>query len=250
MNFECFSSGSSLMHRADVRCKIISAFFFSLAVALCHTLFAPLFALLVAGVLLFLAQLPYMKVVRRLLMVNVFTLLFWLTLPFTVPGPLFMELGPLVISRPGVALATLITLKTNAIVLVVLALIATSGVASIGHGLAALKLPSRFCMLLLFTYRYIFVLHQEYQRLRRAALLRGFRPAMIMHTYRTYGNLVGMTLVKSWQRGVRVQQAMLLRGFQGRFYVLEGRRLAASDLALVALVFLSACGVVFMERIS
>ncbi len=247
MNLECFSTGSSILHRADVRLKMISAFIFSIVVALCHGLPAPLLALLVGGSLLLVARLPAMKVVRRLLMVNLFTLLFWLTLPLTVPGPPIMALGPLAISGPGVALALLITLKTNAIVLIFVALVATSGVADIGHGLAALRLPHRFCMLLLFTYRYIFVLHQEYQRLRRAALLRGFRPATTMHTYQTYGNLLGMTLVKSWQRGLRVQQAMVLRGFQGRFYVMEGQSMAVSDWILFGLVFLAAVGVAVME---
>ncbi len=226
---------------------MISAFFFSVVVALCHTLVAPLLALTVGGVLLLVAHLPAREVARRLLVVNLFTLVFWLTLPLTVPGEALMELGPLVITKPGVALAALITLKTNAIVLAFIALVATSRLADIGHGLAALKVPSRFCMLLLFTYRYIFVLQLEYQRLRRAALLRGFRPATTIHTYRTYGNLLGMTLVKSWQRGVRIQQAMVLRGFQGRFYVLEGRRLAASDWILSALVLFAAAAVALME---
>ncbi len=247
MNLECFSSGTSVLHRADVRLKMLGAFCFSVVVALCHSLSAPLLALLFGSVLLLAAHLPALKVARRLLVVNLFSLLFWLTLPLTVAGPALVELGPLLISRPGVTLALLITLKTNAIVLAFVALVATSGMADIGHGLAALKLPNRFCMLLLFTYRYIFVLYQEFQRLRRAALLRGFRPATTMHTYRTYGNLLGMTLVKSWQRGVRVQQAMVLRGFQGRFYILEARRLSLFDWALLALVLAGALAVAVME---
>lgn len=247
MNLECFSSGSSPLHRADVRLKMIGAFLLSVTVALCYSLPAPLLALGVALLLLWSTRLPLLKVGRRLLVVNLFTLLFWLTLPFTVPGPSVLEVGPLVVSGAGIALAALITVKTNAIVLTFIALVATSGVADIGHGLAGLKVPPRFCMLLLFTYRYIFVLQQEYQRLRRAALLRGFRPATTMHTYRTYGNLLGMTLVKSWQRGRRVQQAMELRGFQGCFYVLEGRPLAAADWGLLALVSAAALGVASME---
>ncbi|MEN8256632.1 MAG: cobalt ECF transporter T component CbiQ [Thermodesulfobacteriota bacterium] len=250
MNLECFSAGASILHRVDVRLKLISAFFFSVVVALCHSLRAPLIALLVAAVFVFVARLPMLKVVRRLFMVNLFTLLFWLTLPLTVPGELLIKLGPLVISRPGVDLAGLITLKTNAIVLAFLALVATSGVADIGHALASLKLPNRFCMLLLFTYRYIFVLQQEYQRLRRAALLRGFKPMTSMHTYQTYGNLLGMTLVKSWQRGIRVQQAMVLRGFQGKFYTLESRSPMAADWSLFALIFLVAVGIALMESLS
>lgn len=247
MDLECFTSGDSIFHRTDVRLKMIAAFLFSVVVALCQTLPGPFVALMIAVVMLLAARLPLVKVARRLMVVNLFTLVFWLTLPFTAPGPSVTLFGPLAISRSGVALAALITLKTNAIVLAFLALVATSGVAEIGHGLAALKLPNRFCLLLLFTYRYIFVLQQEYQRLRRAALLRGFRPATTMHTYQTYGNLMGMTLVKSWQRGKRIQQAMVLRGFQGRFYVMECRRLLVSDWGLFVFVFVGALGVAFAE---
>jgi cobalt/nickel transport system permease protein len=247
MNLETFSVGSSVLHRAEVRLKMMAALVFSVVVALCHSLAAPLLALVLAGVLLLAARLPLMAVLRRLTLINLFGLLFWLTLPLTVPGPVLASLGPFAISRPGVDLALVITLKTNALVLVFVALVATSGMAAIGHGLAGLGLPNRFCMLLLFTYRYIFVLSQEFQRLRRAALLRGFRPATTLHTYRTYGNLLGMTLVKGWQRGVRVQQAMALRGFQGRFYLLEATRPGAADWALMALVVFGTVAVAMVE---
>ena len=57
------------------------------------------------------------------------------------------------------------------IILFFISLLATSTVARLGHGLQALRLSARLCMLLLFSYRYIFVIHQEFKRLHRAAKL-------------------------------------------------------------------------------
>jgi cobalt/nickel transport system permease protein len=51
--------------------------------------------------------------------------------------------------------------------------------------------------------------------------VRAFRPRMDRHTYRTYGYLVGMLLVRSLERSERIVAAMKCRGFRGRFYLLE-----------------------------
>ena len=51
--------------------------------------------------------------------------------------------------------------------------------------------------------------------------LRGFRPRMDRHTYRAYGYLVGMLLVRSLDRSDRIVAAMKCRGFRGRFYLLD-----------------------------
>jgi cobalt/nickel transport system permease protein len=71
------------------------------------------------------------------------------------------------------------------------------------------------------TYRYIFVIEQEYKRLLRAAKIRGFQPGTNLNTYRTYSYVIGMLFVRSAARAERVHQAMLCRGFKGKFYSLQ-----------------------------
>ncbi|WP_457574822.1 cobalt ECF transporter T component CbiQ [Desulfolithobacter sp.] len=233
MTFEQFSQGDSLLHRTDTRVKLISTMALTLVLALCHSFAAAGTGLVLGLVLLWMARLPYRQVAWRLLVVNSFIGLLWLSLPLTYPGdPL--SLGPLRLSRQGLELVCLITLKTNGIILLFLSLLATSTVAQLGHGLGQLRMPEKLCLLLLFSYRYIFVISQEYQRLLRAARLRCFEPGTNLHTYRTYGHLFGMTLVKSWNRAQRVTQAMILRGFRGRFYLLENRELQRRDLVFLA----------------
>lgn len=56
------------------------------------------------------------------------------------------------------------------------------------------------------------------QAARRGAAAR-VRAKTNMHTYRTFGNMLGMVFVHSFDRSVRVYEAMILRGFSGRFSV-------------------------------
>mgnify|MGYP002228685902 CR=1 FL=1 len=64
--------------------------------------------------------------------------------------------------------------------------------------------------LFLFTYRYLHVIADEWHKLHGAARLRGFAPKTNMHTYRTFGNMLGMVFVHSFDRSVRVYEAMIL----------------------------------------
>ena len=93
--------------------------------------------------------------------------------------------------------------------------------ATLGYALNRLRVPDKIVHLLLMTYRYVFVLEQEYQRLMRAVKIRGFQPATNLHTYRTYAYVVGMLFVRAAERAERVQQAMLCRGFKRKFYCLQ-----------------------------
>ncbi|WP_419174689.1 cobalt ECF transporter T component CbiQ [Desulfosediminicola sp.] len=241
MIFEQFSQGNSLLHRTDTRVKLVSATALTLVLALTKSYQVASYGLVLATLLVFMARLNLKSVLLRLAVVNSFTIFLWLTLPLTYPGQAIATLGPLGISGAGVHMALLITLKTNGIVLLCIALLATSNIADIGHSLNRLHFPEKLCLLLLFSYRYVFLIHQEFQRLVRAARLRCFRPATNMHTYRTYGYLFGMTLVNSWHRAERVNQAMTLRGFHGRFYSLNEKSCSRSDLVfVVAMIFVAA----------
>lgn len=250
MDFERFCLGDSLLHRIDIRFKVVAALSLTLVIALCHCFYTGIGGLLTGMLLLILARLNLRHVLWRLLVVNSFTAFLWLTLPVTYPGDALYDLGPVILSRQGIELAALITIKANAIILIFISLVATSSVAELGHGLESLRVPNKLCLLLLFSYRYIFVVSQEYHRLLRAARLRCFRQGTNLHTYRTYAHLFGMTLVKSWNRSERVSQAMLLRGFHGRFYTLNDRIIAKGDLIFLVTIMLAVIGLGLIEIIN
>ena len=243
---ESFSEGASLAHRLDPRGKIVVAALFSILVAVTKNYAVAVAGLVLASVYLALARLPLKRVVVRLLVVNSFIFFLWLVLPFTYPGEAVWRFGPLTASRQGLIYAGLITIKSNAIIIALIALVATVPIVTLGQALHNLRLPDKLCHLLLFTYRYIYVFEQEYRRLVQAMKIRGFRPRTNLHTYRSYAYLAAMLLVRSFDRAERVFQAMLCRGFHGTFYSLKSfswqRRdrifLGASLLALLVLLCL------------
>jgi cobalt/nickel transport system permease protein len=118
-------------------------------------------------------------------------------------------------------MAATIALKGNAILLLMLVLLGSLDASTLGHALSHLYVPEKLTHLLLLSVRYLDVLHRESLRLRAAMKVRGFRPRMNRHTYRSYGHLVGMLLVRSFDRSERVAAAMKCRGFRGRFYLLD-----------------------------
>jgi cobalt/nickel transport system permease protein len=214
---EAFAEGASPLHRLDPRAKLAGAGALALALATARTPATAAAGLALGLVLLLLARLPLRAVLRRLLVVNGFTLFLAVLLPLTYDAGPYLSFSFLEVSQPGLRLAGLIALKTNAILCAVLALLSTSRVPELGRALRWWRVPGKLCWLLLFSYRYLFLIHEEYARLRRAAAMRCFVPRTGLHTYATYGNLLGMTLVRSWNRSRRVGQAMVLRGFAGEF---------------------------------
>jgi cobalt/nickel transport system permease protein len=235
---EGFSQGNSAVHRLDPRLKLITGFLFSAIVAVSSrwTAFIPA-SLLVLG-LLFLARLPLRKVFVRLAVVNGLILFLWFLLPFSVSGEIIWRLGPFAATRQGISLAALITVRSNIIVLAFLTLVSTTPVFALGYAMAELGIPDKLVQLFFFTYRYVHVIYEEYQRLMKALKIRGFRAKSNIHTYRTYAYLVGMLLVKSYERAERVREAMLCRGFNGRFYSLYEFSVAKADMFLTAILLL------------
>lgn len=180
---------------------------------------------------------PLIPLLRRLAVANFFILFIWLTVPLTMPGESMVDFGPLRLSREGFALALSVTVKCNAILLVFIALVADMSLPIVGWSLERLRVPDKLVFLFLFTCRYIHVIGEEWQRLQTAARLRGFVPSSSIHTYRTIGNMLGLTVVNSIDRSRRVYEAMLLRGFRGTFHTVAELKATSGDVFFSVLFF-------------
>jgi cobalt/nickel transport system permease protein len=187
------------------------------------------------------------KIIRRLAIVNVFILFFWAVLPLTYPGETVYALGPVRLHLAGILLAAQITIKSNAILMVLIALIATMTLATLGHTLSRLKVPEKLVFLLLLTYRYIFVIHQEYQKIIRSIKIRGFTPKTSLHTYKTYAYVVGMLLIRASERADRVYDAMRCRGFKGKYYSLTEFQADRKSWVFVTIFTACALAIIGME---
>ena len=246
---EPFASGNSPVHRLDPRIRLIAALVLTIPVALAHNMNSALVALGIGLIFITWAKLPRLIVLKRLLVVNTFIAFLWVFLPFTTPtsGLFTFEVGPFVASQEGISIALLITAKSNAIVLMLMALMGTIPVQDLGPAMQQLKTPNKLCHILVFTYRYIFVIYQEYTTMRRAMTARAFRPKTDSHTYKTYAWLVGMILVKSWDRAERVHGAMHCRGFKGKFYSLTKFQVTTKDFIFLGGCLLAMTCILYLE---
>ena len=233
----------------DPRVKFISGMPLVISIALLNGITGPAVALALGIALALLARLDAMKLMQRLLAVNAFIFMLWFFLPFTHAGQTAFSLGPLTATREGMAFALMITLKANAIALISIAVFGTSEAMSLAHALLHIKVPLKLVYLFFFFYRYLSVLHQEYTRLRCAMRLRSFRAkGTTIHTYRNIANLVGMLLVRSSERSVRIYNAMLCRGFKGHFPVSSHFHLHTPDLILGPLGIIITGGFLILWR--
>ena len=206
----------NFLKEMDPRLKIISGFLYSFIVAVEKKF---LFLIYLSALPLFLIIfLPDIKnLFKNLIPVNVFLLFLWILIPFTYPGEktsfFFLKL-----SEEGIRYCWMITLKANLIVITTTLLLSTSPFLHIIHALHHLKLPEKLVNLFYFFSRYIPVLNRETTRLRISMKARSFFPKTSIHTYKTYGNLVGMIILNSYNRAGKVYTAMKARSFSGTFW--------------------------------
>jgi len=224
-----FAEGDTLLHRLDPRVKIMCTVIFGVVIAVTYDarILAP--ALAFAVLLVSIARLRAVLVLKRLLIANFFIFFLWLTLPFTTPGRALVHVGPLALTLDGLGKALLITLKTNAILITCIALLNTSRLRDLAHAALHLRVPEKLVLILFFCVRYIEVILAEYHGLMQAMKSRAFVSKTGLRTYRAYAHLVGALLVRSYDRAGRIYQAMLSRGFEGKFRLFSHFRLRPVD---------------------
>jgi cobalt/nickel transport system permease protein len=215
---ERWSRGQSGLHRRDPRVKtaVLVVFLVVVATAQQHL------PLLAGGLLLYLgaglvwARLPLLPALGRAAIVLYFTAVFalisWLA------------------GDPGRAVALL--LKTYLSALAVLLLVSTTRVSLLLRGLEMVQVPRFLLMIVQFLYRYLFVISEEAQHMRKAALSRGggLRGAVARRErFRAAAGALAALFARSYGRAEEIHRAMLARGFAGDFRTLEAPHLHPAD---------------------
>ncbi|MFP4405370.1 cobalt ECF transporter T component CbiQ [Rhodosalinus sp.] len=231
----------------DPRMRIVVAATFAVVVVACTRIDTLALAFGLSVALLLASRLPLRRTLGRMAAMDGFILFMLVLLPFTVPGDAIFTLWGFTASWQGVLRAVEIALTANAVVLALLVLVGTMEPVTLGHALHALKMPERLVHLLMFSIRYIDTLREEYLRLRTAMKVRGFRPGTNWHTYRSFGYLVGMMLVRAVERSERVLGAMKCRGFSGRIVLLPRFRATRADAAFGFLAIVAASALLALE---
>jgi len=239
--------GSTILRRLDPRIKLLGVVTFSVVVATAQDISPLVFAVVLASIATIMSGISVRTLLGRVAAANCFVALFWVFLPLTIAGNSLFSIGPFEVSREGLWYAGMLTLRSNAIILAMIAFMAVTPVTSTVHALTRLKVPDELVCLFFFTYRYSHEIVKEYTRLHNSMKIRCFVPRSNIHTYRSYAYLVGVLLANSYERGQRLQAAMLCRGFTGKIPHLDTLRIGYGDIGAATVITFILTGMVMLN---
>ena len=223
------------LQRIDARIRILAAVVYAFFLVLSHKMPVLVTGVLIGLFLVLMTRLPLVKTIKRTLGVDLFIIFLLILLPFTTPGETWFAIGSFTATWDGFFRAIEISLKAIGVILALLALVGTLEPPEFGYALYRLRVPEKLVLIMLFTVRYLDVIQREYHRLRIAMKARAFVPRSNFHTWKTFGYLFAMLLVRSLERSERIHAAMKCRGFTGKFHLLGELKLRSHDGVFVAL---------------
>jgi cobalt/nickel transport system permease protein len=182
-------------------------------------------ACLLAGVMI-LAELPAGFVLRRLV-VEIPIILFAVLLPFFGQGETTEVLG-LTLSVDGLWGAWTIIAKSTLGLGVSIVLASTTTIPDIIRAMDHLRVPRVITAIAGFMVRYLDIVAGEFSRRRVAMSARGYEPRWLWQTG-PMAQSAGSLFVRAYERGERVHQAMVGRGFSGRMPAYGDRPATASE---------------------
>lgn len=251
-----YGDGASLLHRWDVRCKIVTILIYSFVIASLRHLGPALAAIGVSLAILVIARVSFARVLLRLLAITGFVGMFLVVMPFSVPmhpGDTVLVFGGmdwLRFNLRGLLLAAAITAKAVAIMFLMEPLLSTAPLPITLHGLSRLGVPEMVGQMVLLSYRYLHVFRHEARRMSSAMQVRGFRKRTDLEALRVLANFLGMLFVRSFERTERVFDAMQARGYKGRFPEPVDLRLQVRDIFMAAGWLAVGAALVFYDRIA
>lgn len=237
----------NFIDRLHPRTRLLATLSALIFVTAIHNLTVLGLALVAALTLVFFSGLSWPELRHRLVHVEGFLIALLLLLPFTIPGAPLFTLGPLTATTEGFARSLMIVVKVNTCAITIFALIGLLDPVVIGQTAKGMGVPARFVTLFLFTVRYVSVFREETARLREAMRARAFLPGSNSHTWRTFGNLAGMMMVRSLERAQRVDEAMRCRGFAGSMPAVPLPATKRRDAAFAAVFAGTIVGLLVME---
>ncbi|WP_404786248.1 cobalt ECF transporter T component CbiQ [Altericista sp. CCNU0014] len=153
---------------------------------------------------------------------------------FRAGGDVLWQWGWLQIGTTGLTILGSVSFKALLSLLLLNVLTLTTSVSMLLYGLAVLRTPPLLIAILASMYRYLGVLIEEFDAMRRAAISRNLMGSS--HWQRlVLGNTIGALFIRTYERGDRIHQAMLSRGYQGLPPVAETIRLERRDIAALTL---------------
>lgn len=136
-------------------------------------------------------------------------------------------------------LALLIFLRSNAILFFTFLLFYKKDIFEITSSLSSLGVSPKLSSLFFFVAKFIFIIKSEFKTINKALKARNFHPKSNFFTYKIFANIIGMLVIKCFQRADKLKKSMLLRNFQGKIYQNRVEVISKIDLIIVVSVIFS-----------
>ncbi|MBP1910072.1 cobalt ECF transporter T component CbiQ [Methanolobus bombayensis] len=229
---DAYSSMDSPIHRFDPRAKIVSFTFLIFSLVFVNDIRVAFSGLVFSFFILLVSRLPPGFALKRIRMVFFFLFPLLLVMPLTVEGREIANISGISVTLDGLIFASLIIMRALAAVTLALTMLATTRFDMTMKTLYALKIPGTLVQMLMFTYRYIFVITDEFSRMWESMECKGFSLKANYHGLSIFGNMLGMIIIKSYDRTRRVYESMVSKGYSGRPRTLVHLKMSAKDYVL------------------
>jgi cobalt/nickel transport system permease protein len=210
------SQQSTPWHRLTPRTRVLCVLLFVFATALTPNGRWQTWAVYAVGlaIALCLSRVTLSVLVQRVSVEFAFIGVVLLGTVFRGGGEVLWRWGWLQITTVGLTILGSVSLKALLSLLTLNMLVLTTSIPALLHALVALRTPPLLVAILASMYRYIGVLVEEFTSMRRAAASRNLMGSKRWQRL-VVGNMIGSLFIRTYERGDRVYQAMLARGYTG-----------------------------------
>lgn len=166
------------------------------------------------AILLSVSRITFPVLLRRVALESTFVGVVLIGTLFRSGGTVLFQWGWLQITTEGLTVLGSVSWKALLSLLMLNLLVLTTSIPALLHGMMALKMPPLLVAIMASMYRYIGVLSEEFTAMQRAAASRNLTGSDRWRRL-VVGNMFGSLFIRTYERGDRVYQAMLARGYTG-----------------------------------
>jgi cobalt/nickel transport system permease protein len=147
-------------------------------------------------------------------------------------GIVLWQWGWLSVTSEGLVILASVFLKASLSLAMLNLLVLTTAVPDLFQALVALRIPRLLVAILAAMYRYTEVLIAEFNTMKRAATARNLMTRSRWQRL-VIGHMIGALFIRTYDRGVRIHQAMLARGYTGIPAIPDSSKVTKTDWVFV-----------------
>lgn len=230
---DTFASGDSPPHRIDPRIKLVTTIIFIASVvsfgryAVLELI--PFFSFPI--ILIIMGELPAVYILKKVFIISPIAVLLGIFNPVFDRSVIY-TVGSIGITGGWISFISIL-IRFTLTVMSAFALVMLTGFDSVCLALERLKVPKPFIVQLMFLYRYMFVLTEESERVKRARTLRSFSSREM--NFKTFVSIVGHLLIRTLDRAERIYRAMCCRGFDGHIRITRSLKICYKDMVFACI---------------